>query len=103
MDIVGVRLNFIKIAPLMKEMKARQRITPALLHTGQHYDVKMAMQFFQDLGVPGPDFSLAVGAGSHAVQTAEVMKRLEPVFERERSDCLLFVGDHYCGQTWNSR
>ena len=53
-DIVGVRPNFIKIAPLMKEMKARQGITPALVHTGLHYDVKMAMQFFKTWALLSP-------------------------------------------------
>ncbi len=94
-NIVGVSQNCIKIAPLMKEMKARQGITPALVHTGQHYDVMMAWQFFEDLGIPESNFSLAVGVGSHPVQTAEVMERPEPVLERERSDHLLVVGDHF--------
>ena len=92
-NIVGARPNFMKIAPLMREMQAHPRITPLLVHTGQHYDLGMAGQFFKDLGMPTPDVSLEVGSGTHATQTAEVMKRLEPVLERERPDLVLVVGD----------
>ena len=93
LNIVGARPNFMKIAPLMREMRKHQDITPLLVHTGQHYDVKMAGQFFEDLQIPLPDVSLDVGSGTHAVQTAEVMKRLEPIVERERPDLVLVVGD----------
>lgn len=92
-SIVGARPNFIKIAPLLKEMRKHPQMTPVLVHTGQHYDVSMAGQFFEDLGIPSPDMSLEVGSGSHAYQTAEVMKRLEPVLEREQPDLVLVVGD----------
>lgn len=93
LNIVGARPNFMKIAPLIKEMRKHQEMTPLLIHTGQHYDVGMAQQFFEDLQIPRPDVSLEVGSGSHAVQTAEVMKRLEPVLEQERPDLVLVVGD----------
>lgn len=93
LNIVGARPNFMKIAPLIKAMRKHQDLTPILIHTGQHYDVGMAKQFFEDLQMPQPDVSLEVGSGSHAVQTAEVMKRLEPVLERERPDLVLVVGD----------
>ena len=92
-NIVGARPNFIKIAPLMKEMQKRAGIDPMLVHTGQHYDVSMAGQFFEDLQIPPPDVSLEVGSGSHAYQTGEVMKRLEPLLERERPDVVVVVGD----------
>lgn len=82
-----------KIAPLIKEMIKEGDVTPILVHTGQHYDVRMSGQFFTDLEIPPPDISLDVGSGSHAVQTAEVMKRLEPVLERERPDVVFMVGD----------
>lgn len=91
--VVGARPNFIKVAPLIKEMHKHPEITPFLVHTGQHYDVSMAGQFFEDLGIPEPDVSLEVGSGSHAYQTAEVMKRIEPVLEREHPDLVLVVGD----------
>jgi UDP-N-acetylglucosamine 2-epimerase (non-hydrolysing) len=92
-NIVGARPNFMKIAPIIKAMRKRPQINPMLVHTGQHYDVSMAGRFFEDLDIPTPDVSLDVGSGSHAVQTAEVMKRLEPVLEREKPDLVLVVGD----------
>lgn len=92
-NIVGARPNFMKIAPIMKEMRKHSEIEATLIHTGQHYDASMAGQFFEDLQIPPPDVSLEVGSGSHAYQTGEVMKRLEPVFERERPDVVLVVGD----------
>ena len=65
-NIAGARPNFMKIAPLLREMRKYPDISPLLVHTGQHYDVKMAGQFFQDLQIPEPDVSLEVGSGSHA-------------------------------------
>ena len=93
LNIVGARPNFMKIAPLMREMRKYPDITALLVHTGQHYDVKMAGQFFEDLQIPLPNVSLDVGSGTHAVQTAEVMKRLEPIVLQERPDVVLVVGD----------
>ena len=92
-SVVGARPNFMKIAPLIKAMRKRPEIQSILVHTGQHYDASMAGRFFEDLEIPRPDVSLEVGSGTHAVQTAEVMKRLEPVLERERPDLVLVVGD----------
>jgi UDP-N-acetylglucosamine 2-epimerase len=66
-------------------------ISPTLVHTGQHYDGAMAGQLFRDLEIPAPDVSLKVGSGSHAYQTAEVMRRLEPVLERIRPDLVLVM------------
>src|SRR5437867_5533076 len=77
-SVVGARPNFVKIAPLLREMRHRQ-ITSTLIHTGQHYDDAMSEQFFRDLEITPPDANLGVGSGSHAVQTAEVMRRLEPL------------------------
>ena len=93
LNVVGARPNFIKIAPLMKQMRAHPDISTLLVHTGQHYDARMAGQFFRELDLPSPDISLEIGSGSHAYQTAEVMKRLEPILERERPDLVLVVGD----------
>ena len=92
-NVVGARPNFMKIAPLIKVMQKYPKIQPILVHTGQHYDAAMAGRFFEDLDIPPPDVSLGVGSGSHAIQTAEIMKRLEPVLERERPDLVLVVGD----------
>ncbi|MGE0823690.1 MAG: non-hydrolyzing UDP-N-acetylglucosamine 2-epimerase [Candidatus Binatia bacterium] len=91
--VAGARPNFIKIAPLMREMGSYKEIKPLLVHTGQHYDVSMAGQFFRDLQIPTPNVSLDVGSGSHAYQTAEVMRRIEPVLIEERPNIVLVVGD----------
>src|SRR5512143_1658385 len=90
--VAGARPNFMKIAPVMAAL-AETGISAQLLHTGQHYDVAMSDSFFADLGIPPPDHHLEVGSGSHAVQTAEVMKRFEPVLESVQPQAVLVVGD----------
>src|SRR5437016_4477624 len=92
-NIVGARPNFVKIAPLIRAMSAEPALTPILVHTGQHYDGPMSEQFFTDLDIRPPDFNLGVGSGSHAAQTAEVMRSLEPVLDSTRPDLVLVVGD----------
>jgi len=92
-NVVGARPNFVKIGPLLREMRRHPAIAPTLVHTGQHYDEAMSRQFFGDLDLPVPDHDLQVGSGSHAVQTAEVMRRLEPVLTASRPDAVLVVGD----------
>lgn len=91
--IAGARPNFVKVAPLLREMREHPETTPVLVHTGQHYDAALSEQFFRDLDIPPPDISLDVGSGSHAAQTAEVMRRLEPVLLRLQPDLVLVVGD----------
>lgn len=92
--IVGARPNFMKIAPIMKALRAEPNPIPAkIVHTGQHYDEAMNKSFFADLGIPHPDINLEVGSGSHAVQTAEVMRRFEPVLDQEQPAAILVVGD----------
>jgi UDP-N-acetylglucosamine 2-epimerase (non-hydrolysing) len=93
LSVVGARPNFVKIAPLLREMGKRPQIEPVLVHTGQHYDARMSDGFFESLDIPAPDVNLCVGSGSHAQQTAEVMKRIEPVLETARPDVVLVVGD----------
>jgi UDP-N-acetylglucosamine 2-epimerase (non-hydrolysing) len=93
LSVVGARPNFMKIAPLIREIRKHDDMQSCLVHTGQHYDVKMAGAFFDDLQIPVPDVCLEVGSGSHAFQTAEVMKRLEPILEGERPDMVIVVGD----------
>lgn len=92
-NVVGARPNFIKIAPLMAEYGRYKNINAILVHTGQHYDDKMSNLFFSDLGIPEPDINLDVGSGSHAVQTAEIMKRFEPVLIDYKPDLVVVVGD----------
>ena len=91
--VVGARPNFMKIAPIMRAFTAGPGIAPYLVHTGQHYDDAMKASFFEQLAIPQPDVDLEVGSGSHAVQTAEVMKRFEPVLDARPSDAVLVVGD----------
>jgi UDP-N-acetylglucosamine 2-epimerase (non-hydrolysing) len=94
LNIVGARPNFMKIAPIIKEMKRREHeFSPLLVHTGQHYDQAMSDAFFSDLGLPEPDVYLGVGSGSHAAQTARVMIEFEPVVLREKPDWIIVVGD----------
>ena len=91
--VAGARPNFMKIAPLMKALSNDADFQVALIHTGQHYDDNMSGQFFRDLGIPDPQYHLEVGSGSHAQQTAEIMKRIEPVFEELRPTAAIVAGD----------
>jgi UDP-N-acetylglucosamine 2-epimerase (non-hydrolysing) len=91
--VAGARPNFIKIAPLMREMRGRAGLETRLVHTGQHYDERMSRLFFEELEIPRPEIDLGVGSASHAVQTAEVMKRFEPVLQTENPDAVVVVGD----------
>ncbi len=92
-NIVGARPNLPKIAPLMREMQRHPEIDPILVHTGQHYDAALSDIFFRQMGIPTPHVNLEVGSGSHAVQTAEVLKRIEPVLLEHQPDLVLVVGD----------
>lgn len=106
MIIVGARPNFMKAAPLVSAIREHNeklgaathgteagRIDPILVHTGQHYDEAMSGSFFADLNLPKPDVHLGVGSASHAVQTAEIMRKFEPVLLQEQPDALVVVGD----------
>lgn len=94
LNIVGARPNFMKIAPIVREMRRRENdFEPLIVHTGQHYDEAMSDAFFADLGIPKPDFHLEVGSHSHAVQTAKIMLAFEPVVLEEKPDWVLVVGD----------
>jgi UDP-N-acetylglucosamine 2-epimerase (non-hydrolysing) len=92
--VVGARPNFMKIAPIISQIQRHgSKLTPYLVHTGQHYDKEMKHSFFEQLGIPEPDVDLGVGSGSHAVQTAEVMRRFEPVLDEQQPAAILVVGD----------
>jgi UDP-N-acetylglucosamine 2-epimerase (non-hydrolysing) len=93
-SVVGARPNFVKIAPVIREMRNRGRaVEPLLVHTGQHYDDTMSEAFFDDLGIPKPEINLEVGSGSHAHQTARIMLAFEAVIEQLRPDWVVVVGD----------
>src|SRR6266478_6080232 len=107
--VVGARPNFMKAAPIIAAIHqhnqrtasmsvdrhpwSRELIQHLLVHTGQHYDDFMSRAFFRDLNIPTPDVHLEVGSGSHAAQTAEVMKKFEPILLKEKSDVVVLVGD----------
>src|SRR5271170_7046834 len=82
-----------KVAPVLNALQGRENVMQTLIHTGQHYDVNMSDVFFQQLGIPAPEVNLAVGSGSHAKQTAEIMIRLEPVVLDRQPDLVLVYGD----------
>src|SRR5271167_71768 len=82
-----------KVAAVLNALKDRENVAQTLIHTGQHYDVNMSDVFFQQLGIPAPDINLAVGSGSHAKQTAEIMVRFEPVVIEQKPDLVLVYGD----------
>jgi UDP-N-acetylglucosamine 2-epimerase (non-hydrolysing) len=89
----GARPNFIKIAPLMQAFRQNSQFKALLVHTGQHYDENMSELFFKQLEIPHPDINLEVGSASHSVQTAEIMKRFEPVVLDFQPHYCLVVGD----------
>jgi UDP-N-acetylglucosamine 2-epimerase (non-hydrolysing) len=91
--VAGARPNFMKVAPLLREMHARARFEPVLVHTGQHYDDAMSGGFFRDLGIPEPDVNLGVGSGTHAEQTAQVLQKIEHELIQRRPDAVIVVGD----------
>lgn len=93
MNIVGARPNMVKMAPLIRAIKRIPVLDPVLVHTGQHYDYLMSQVFFEQLGMPAPDYNLEVGSGSQHAQTAEIMKRFGDVVQQDRPDMVVVVGD----------
>ena len=92
-NVVGTRPNFIKIAPLIEEMKRRKEIRQVLVHTGQHYDESMSKAFFNDLQIPKPDINLGVGSASDTEQMARIMLGFEKILMTEKPDLVVVVGD----------
>jgi len=93
LSVVGARPNFVKIAPIVEELKNFSDVEHCLVHSGQHYDQLLSDNFFTELNLPKPDVNLQAGSGSHAVQTAEIMKRIEPVLLEYQPQMVLVVGD----------
>lgn len=91
--VAGARPNFMKVSPIIKEIKKNKNIEYFLVHTGQHYDRKMSDLFFEELDIPFPDINLEVGSSSHAFQTADIMKAFEPIIIKQKPDAVLVVGD----------
>lgn len=92
--VVGARPNFMKVAPILRALRAAGSGLPvALIHTGQHYGADMQSTFFDQLGLPVPDIDLGVGSASHAVQTGEIMIRFEPIVDAVGPKAVVVVGD----------
>jgi len=93
MSIVGARPNMMKVAPLLAELRRHDELEPVLVHTGQHYDYSMSQVFFDQLGVPPPDYNLDAGSGPHYAQTAEIMRKFGDLVQHDRPDLVLVAGD----------
>jgi UDP-N-acetylglucosamine 2-epimerase (non-hydrolysing) len=93
LHVVGARPNFMKAAPVLRALAAFAEVNQTLVHTGQHYDPGMSDIFFQQLGMPEPDLNLGVGSGTHAQQTAAVMRLFEPVLQQLKPNLVLVYGD----------
>ena len=96
--VVGARPNFMKMAPILRALRAYSQIRPVLIHTGQHYDPQLSDVFFQDLEMPRPDVHLNVGSGTHAQQTARILEKMEEVLlagtpDGRKFDRVIVVGD----------
>jgi UDP-GlcNAc3NAcA epimerase len=91
LTVVGARPQFVKAAPVSRVLRGEHE--ELLVHTGQHYDDAMSASFFRDLELSTPDLNLEVGSGPHGSQTAEIMRRLEPVILDARPDGVLIYGD----------
>ncbi|HSM34903.1 MAG TPA: UDP-N-acetylglucosamine 2-epimerase (non-hydrolyzing) [Longimicrobiales bacterium] len=93
LHVVGARPNFMKVAPVMAALAGREDVEQWLVHTGQHYDRAMSGDFFVELGLPDPDVNLGVGSGTHAEQTADVMRLFDPAMCEWAPDLVIVVGD----------
>ena len=92
-SVVGARPNFMKVAPFCRALKAYPDVQHILVHTGQHYDVRMSEQFFKELDIPNPDINLEIGSGSHAEQVGRTMIAFEKVLREEKPDWVVVLGD----------
>lgn len=92
-SVVGARPNFMKVAPFCRALKKFKSVKHILVHTGQHYDIKMSERFFKELGIPKPDINLGIGSGTHAEQVGRTMIEFEKVLKKEKPDWVVVLGD----------
>src|SRR5262245_49324222 len=92
LHVIGARPNIPKVAPVFAEAR-RRGVSQVLVHTGQHYDESLSGGLLKEFGLPEPDYNLAVGSASHAIQTARVMERFEPVLVAEAPTWVVVYGD----------
>ncbi len=98
-NIVGTRPQFIKVGPILRAIHRHNRARPnriihdILVHTSQHYNFEMSGVFFEELELKEPDYQLGVGSGTHALQTGEMLKRIEDVLMKEKPDVVMVLGD----------
>ena len=93
LHVVGARPNLPKLAPVYRAVARRAGLTQAVVHTGQHYDDALFTSLLTDLALPEPDINLGVGSASHAVQTARILERLEPIVTNQHPDWVVIYGD----------
>ena len=93
LTVVGARPQFIKAAPLSKAIAESESLMEVLVHTGQHYDYGLSQQFFDELGLPTPQYNLEIGSGRHAYQMGQILIRLDAVLEKEKPDMVVVFGD----------
>jgi UDP-N-acetylglucosamine 2-epimerase (non-hydrolysing) len=93
LSVAGARPNFIKLAPLLAEMRRREGVESSLVHTGQHYDHEMSGVFLEELGLAEPDVNLGIGSGGHGEQTGKIMVALEGILKERAPDVVVTVGD----------
>jgi len=93
LTVVGARPQFIKAAPVSEVLRGRPGVREVLLHTGQHYDAGMSDVFFEELGIPKPDYHLGIGGGTHGQNTGRMIEAIEGVLLKERPDWVLVYGD----------
>ena len=93
--VIGARPQIIKAAAISRAVREKfsEQIEEKILHTGQHYDANMSQVFFDELGIPAPDFNLGVGSGSHGIQTAKMIEGIENVLQSEHFDGIILYGD----------
>lgn len=90
-SVVGARPNFVKLAPVSRQL--RMRFDETIIHTGQHYDYQMDKIFFDEMGIPEPDYHLGIGSGSHGNQTGRMLEKIEEILIQEKPDVVLVFGD----------